>query len=270
VSLPLLGEFDSQAISLSYSMMQFASDLPMPGSADPASLVTVLPPRGFFADMHLGYAYSNAETNNYAVGAEKGFSVSLGSDLGAHELGSESTLQSFTAQVVGYVPLPWLAHHVLALSAAAGTSAGTYSKRGIFYTGGFFESSLVDAFRYGAMQGGFVLRGYRPAQFIGSQYNLFNAEYRFPLFYPDRGESTLPVFLRTVSGAVFADLGGAFQALNRSDPWDSYHLGVGAELWLDLVVGYEVGATLRLGHGQGTDSKAPPGGQTYLVAAATF
>jgi hypothetical protein len=270
VTLPLPGEFDSQAIGLSYSMMQFASDLPAPIQADPASLVTVLPPHGFFSDLHLGYTYSNAEMTTYGIGAEKGLTVALGSDLGAHELGSEFTLQSFTAQLVGYVPLPWGAHHVLALSAAGGTSAGTYSKRGVFYTGGFFESSLLDALRYGSMQGGFVLRGYRPAQFVGSQYNLYNAEYRFPLLYPDRGLSTLPVFMRTVSAVLFADFGGAFAAVNREDPWDSYHLGVGAELWLDLVFGYEVGLNVRLGHGQGTDSKAPHGGQTYLVMAATF
>ncbi len=196
--------------------------------------------------------------------------MALGADLAAHELGSEFTLQSFTAQLVGYVPLPWLAHHVLAVSAAGGLSGGTYPRRGLFFTGGFFETSLLDTLLYGTMQSGFVLRGYRPGQFIGSQYNLYNAEYRFPLLYLDRGVSTLPVFLRTLSGVVFADFGGAFSGLSRTDPWDSYHLAAGAELWLDLVTGYDINLNLRLGHGQGTDSKAPPGGRTYFVGAAVF
>ncbi|HMR79351.1 MAG TPA: hypothetical protein PKD61_29795, partial [Polyangiaceae bacterium] len=129
---------------------------------------------------------------------------------------------------------------------------------------------VLDAFTDGVLQSGFVLRGYEPAQFIGTHFNLLNTEYRLPLLYADRGISTLPVFLRTLSASIFADYGGAFNRIDLEDPFEDYHLGVGAELWVDLVLGYFAGVNLRLGHARGTDSEAPTGGQTYFVAASVF
>jgi outer membrane translocation and assembly module TamA len=77
------------------------------------------------------------------------------------------------------------------------------------------------------------------------------------------------VFLSTVSGAAFADFGGAFDDIDPDDPLRDYHLGVGGELRFDIVVGYFVGNTLRLGLAHGLDDEAP-GLQFYLVGAATF
>jgi hypothetical protein len=68
---------------------------------------------------------------------------------------------------------------------------------------------------------------------------------------------------------VFADFGGAFDQLDLDDPLDDYHLGVGAELWLDFVLGYTGGQALRLGIARGFDSEAP-GLMTYFVASANF
>ena len=72
-------------------------------------------------------------------------------------------------------------------------------------TGGFVDASAFDAYTTGVQQSGFVLRGYEPSQFKGTNYNLLNLEYRFPLLYVDRGISTLPGFLRTLSGVAFLD-----------------------------------------------------------------
>ena len=116
-----------------------------------------------------------------------------------------------------------------------------------------------------------MLRGYPALSFSGSQYHLFNAEYRFPILNLDRGLSTMPFFVHRVSGNVFADYGAAFNELDLNRWWTQFHLGVGAELWLDFTLGYVIGANLRLGHARGVaDPAAALGGQTYAVLAVPF
>jgi hypothetical protein len=273
------GEFDAQSMSLTYTAGEFDSKLPVGTRADPYSLVTVDPHRGFLGIVGLGYGYANADGSVYGLGAERGFTAGANLDFAGHATGSEDTLTSITARVTGYVPMPWLDHHVLALAASGGAAVGTYPRRGYFYTGGFVEDTqpawrtpfkIVDAFDNGTRTGAFLLRGYEPTQFIGTQFNLVNAEYRFPILYPDRGVLTLPVFLRSISGAAYADYGGAFNQLDLEDPLDSYHLGVGGELWFDLVLGYHVRGIVRIGHARGLDDEAPDGGQTYVVVGSVF
>jgi hypothetical protein len=45
---------------------------------------------------------------------------------------------------------------------------------------------------------------------------------------------------------------------------------VGAELWLDLFVGYYVYGNLRFGLAKGLDSEAPSGVQSYMVLSSAF
>lgn len=219
--------------------------------------------------MSLGYFYSNADGTVYGIGPERGFTLALGADFG-EETGSDDTLTSFTGRATGYLPMPWADHHVIAAALSGGAAVGTYPRRGLFFAGGFVDLPVLDAFTDGVYQSAFVLRGYQPAQFIGTQFNLLNAEYRFPILYADRGISTLPVFLRTISGSVFADYGGAFNQMDLEKPFDLYHLGVGAELWFDLVLGYYGRGNVRIGHARGTDSEAVSGGQTYVVVSSAF
>jgi hypothetical protein len=74
-----------------------------------------------------------------------------------------------------------------------------------------------------------------------------------------------------VSGNVFADYGGAFNELNLDHWGDQFHLGVGAELWLEFTLGYVIGASMRIGYARGiADAAAALGGQTYAVLAVPF
>ena len=161
-------------------------------------------------------------------------------------------------------------HHVLAASLSAGIAQGSYPGRGFYYTGGFADSAPQDIVVSNVRQSSFVLRGYEPGRFVGRQYQLGNLEYRFPLLYPERGLATLPLFFRTLSGAVFADYGGAFNEIDPADVLAGYHLGVGAELWLDLTFAYSVPLDLRLGAAKGFGEEAASGLQTYFVMAAAF
>jgi len=220
--------------------------------------------------LHFGYGYSNSESTNYAISRERGFEVSVGADLADRVLGSETSLVSFSATLTSYFSMPWLDHHVLALALSGGTGSGTYPRRGLFSIGGFDDLPVIDGFTSNLQQSAFRLRGYEASQFFGNDFNLLNVEYRFPIWYADRGISTLPAFLRTLSGTAFFDMGAAYDQLDLKDPLASYHQGVGAELWLELLFGYYVSGNLRLGVARGLSDDAPSGWQTYTVVSSAF
>jgi len=263
------GEFDGQSVSLSYTIANFSRDLPLGTRADPHSLVPITPDRGYLGVLHLGYSYSNAQGTAYGISGEKGFSIGIGLDEAAEALGSQSTLTAIGGVATAYQLMPWARHHVLALALSGGTSTGSYTRRGLYATGGFVDESLYDSYNSVIRQSAFVLRGYAPGQFIGTSYNLLNVEYRLPLIYADRGLSTLPVFLRTVSGVLFFDYGGAYSQIDHEKPFDQFHASIGAELWVDAITAYFIQTNLRLGVAKGLDDEAP-GTQTYAVIVAGF
>ncbi len=265
------GEFDGQSVSLSYSIANYTRDLPVGTRADPFSLVTIDPDRGYIATLHLGYGYSNAQGTTYGISAEHGFSIALGLDEAAHALASDSTLTAISGVASAYQLMPWAQHHVLALALSGGTSLGSYTRRGLFSTGGYLNQSLYDEYNSVTRQSAFVLRGYQPGQFVGTAYSLLNAEYRFPILYADRGISTLPIFLRTLTGVLFFDYGGAYDynSLGSQHPFNVFHGSLGGELWVDGVTSYFLENNLRLGyaHRLGKDF---PGHQLYAVLVAGF
>jgi hypothetical protein len=269
LSLGSPGDNESQYASLSYTVAEFAQRLPL-GLPDPYASLPREPHRGLLGLLHFGYGYSNSESTGYAISRERGFDISVGADLADRVLGSETSLVSFSATLTSYFSMPWLDHHVLALALSGGTGSGTYPRRGLFSIGGFDDLPVIDAFTSNLRQSAFRLRGYEAAQFFGNDFNLLNVEYRFPIWYADRGISTLPAFLRTVSGTAFFDMGAAYDRLDLKDPLASYHQGVGAELWLELLFGYYVSGNLRLGVARGLSDDAPGGWQTYTVVSSAF
>jgi outer membrane protein assembly factor BamA len=181
-----------------------------------------------------------------------------------------------------YLPMPWPGNHTLAVRGAGALAGGTYSRNGVYFVGGYdLENvSLVDAVTTGAFDGAFVVRGYPARSVVGRQYLLYNMEYRAPIFAPDRGISTLPVFFRRIDANLFLDYGGAF---NRLDLHATrlFHAGnlidspdmrasLGGELWLNVTLGYYLTTQLRLGYAHGFSQGAIEGGQLYFVAAGAF
>jgi hypothetical protein len=270
ISYDFPSQFDTQGISLSYTLAEWRHDLPAEPSLDPFAPLANEPQSGLIGVIQLQYGFSNARASGLAISNESGFSVSVGADFADPAWGSESTLTAFSARFAGYLEMPWLRHHVLALGLSGGTSTGTYARYGLYSTGGFADTPPFDSLVTSFPQSSFVLRGYLPGQFIGSNYNLLNLEYRLPIWYIDRGISTLPGFLRTLSGTLFLDWGGTYDRLDEDRPLDAFHVGVGAELWLNFVLEYQNTGNVRFGVARGLDSEAPPGLQTYFVAAATF
>jgi len=262
--------FDGQSYEISYSIARSDGDLPVGGDLDPYAQVGRDPVRGNIGVVRGSWSYSNAERYFGGVGPERGFTLGASVDVGDVYTASDYSLYAFGYNATGYLRMPWLQHHSVALHLAGATSTGDYPKRGLYFVGGFMETTVQDVINDTIFQGGFVLRGYEPASFIGSQYHLFNAEYRFPVTTVDRGVSTLPVFVQRLSGNLFLDYGGAFNKLDIEDYRDQFHTGVGAELLIDMQVGYYTFLNVRLGYAKGFGEFAVPGGQKYMVVAAPF
>jgi hypothetical protein len=263
------GDNEWQSASLTYTILQYAQTFPL-ASPDPYSARSYEPHRGMLGVVHLNYAYSNVESSSYAISAERGFQLNVGVDYADKVLGSETSLVSFVASATGYLLMPWARHQVLAVMLTGGTSGGSYPRLSPSSIGGYADVPLIDALRSNLRQTGYRLRGYLPNQFSGTDFNALNVEYRAPLWYPDRGVSTLPIFLRSLSAAAFFDYGGAYNQLDLRDPLQPFHAGVGGELWLDMYLGYFIYANLRLGFAKGLDETAPGGIQTYTVLSSAF
>jgi WD40-like Beta Propeller Repeat/Omp85 superfamily domain len=256
--------FDNQSFSVGYSAARIATDVAFPVNKFDPYETPARGVQGYTAFLHAGYNYSNAERYLHSVSPERGFSFDL--DVNVAHPAFASEFRGFTASsdLTGYIPMPWLQHHVLALHGGGGLGGGAYPGRSLFYVGGFTDLAVFDTIRTVAVQGGLVLRGYPPFILTGGSKLLMNAEYRFPILNLDRGLSTLPVFLNRISGNVFFDYGGAFDDFRTS----VFKVGAGAEAWFDLLLGYNLGFTFRLGYARGFSS----GGidKSYFVAAIPY
>jgi len=282
VSYPLRGNFDAHSLGLSYSAAYFKGDLPVGSKLDPYATITRDPPSGTINVVHVGYGYSNVVGSVETAGAARGVSLQLGVDLADTFTGSTYSLRSMSGSVTGYVPMPWPGHQTLAMRFAGAVSGGNYPRSGLYFVGGYdlANNSLPSTVFSGVYNGAFVLRGYPPRSYSGSSYVLQNVEYRLPIVRPDRGLSTLPIYLRRIDANLFWDYGGAFESFafdrvrffrNGSiiDAPD-LHTSVGAEVWFGLTLGYVMNAQLRLGYAYGFSPQAYPGGQPYVVFSSAF
>jgi outer membrane protein assembly factor BamA len=197
--------------------------------------------------VRFGWSFSNSRSSTRAISPEAGRSISTSVSLFHPVLGSEAFQVAFRYRWSEYILMPWRHHHVLALSLGGGISASD-SGGDVFYLGGYNEQDILTALIGQSYLGGTYLRGYPPGVIGGSQYHLLNAEYRFPLWAPERGISTLPVYLSHLWFALFCDVGGAFA---RDLDVDELLVGVGAEVLIRVVIGYQIPFTFRIGYARG-------------------
>jgi hypothetical protein len=275
------GEFTDQFFSLSYTFAGFRAELPQV-TLDPSSSVPTFPRGGVMSTVRANYSFTNVEGSLDAAGIIRGFSLRAGVEYAGPPTGSDFSLYALEGSATGYIPMPWPGRHTLALRTSGAIAGGTYANRGYYSVGGYDleNTSLIDMVTTGIYDGSFVLRGYAPNSVSGTTYVLQNIEYRFPIVKPDRGLSTLPLFLRRIDGNVFVDYGGAFNQLdlsaislftNRSiinSP--DLHTSAGAEVWFGMTLGYYFDAQFRLGYARGFSGKALPNGQLYFVASSAF
>jgi hypothetical protein len=263
IDIPFPREFDGQGVSVAYTAERVDAELPTGLAADPYAPVPSVPRRGTSSSLRLAYSFSNVEGSHYAIGRERGVAVRVAVDEAHRGLGSELEGTRAYARLQGYVLMPWLQHHVLALSGAVRASTG--NAFGGSSLGGYQSSDLLRDIIDRIDQSRETLRGYPSGRFRGRRMFLGQAEYRFPFWVVDRGVSTLPVFTRMLGAAFGVDAGGAF---NEFDPHafdKSIHYGFASELWVDMLLGYRISTRFVLGYAAGFGLGAYDGGTGYLV-----
>ncbi len=161
----------------------------------------------------------------------------------AEWLGSDLSLDKATLDARVYQRV-FGARDVLALRAGGGSTWGEPRFERSFAVGGYPDASLFDIVRTNDA----VLRGYPDNAFTGRRYATFNAEYRFPLFSPQRGWRSAPLFLRHFRGSVFFD---AANAWSGGFDVSEVKTAAGMALGLDSAIGFvlPLRAELSLAHG---------------------
>ncbi|VAX02596.1 hypothetical protein MNBD_GAMMA20-341 [hydrothermal vent metagenome] len=113
----------------------------------------------------------------------------------------------------------------------------------------------------------FPLRGYPQGLNIltGENMLLLNTEWRFPLHRTGRTLMSPPVGIQQLSGKVFYNIGAAGKEVYRQE---NRYSGAGVELEADVILGYILPLTLRVGFATGFD----PGGenQAYFSLERSF
>ncbi|MGE5244658.1 MAG: hypothetical protein ACM3SQ_10570 [Betaproteobacteria bacterium] len=216
------------------------------------------------AAIRAGWAVSTAHRFGYSISGERGVTIGATTELVRSALGASGDARAVTADARAYLP-GVRAHDVVALRVAGGWSAGDrLVRRGFNLGGGSGNLSPLDFGREAIS----LLRGFPVDTFAGTHVALVNADYRFPIAWPQRGVGTWPLFLRAVHGAVIADAGHAW---TRAFEWRDVKADAGAELALDIVAGYSLPLTVTAGAAWGRDgSGLVAGGAWYVRVGRAF
>jgi outer membrane protein assembly factor BamA len=178
----------------------------------------------------------------------------------APALGSEVSLGKVIADARAYTRV-FRADDALALHFAGGVTVGSPDFKRSFTVGGFPDGALFDVVGTNPA----VLRGYPDNAFVGRRFVDANVEYRFPLGHPQRGYRLLPVFVRHLHAAVFADVGHAWSGAFE---WGDLSPAAGAALGSDLVIGQALPVTFTVGLARGFAEKGET--RAYFLAGLAF
>jgi len=255
----------SDSIAAGYSLRWLGQAEPFGGALDPNDPGPRLPERGWLAQLRLGWSYSTVRRFVYDISPSEGAFLAANVAAAHPLLGSQFRSVSLSYVMQGYFRNPLWRLHVLALRYAGGVSEGDLGRRGVFSVGGFPTVSIVDTLTQYILVGGAALRGYPTGFRFGTQYHLAQAEYRFPIVRPQAGPATLPVYVNRLYGGVFLDVGDAFTG--RLD-LSTFVAGTGAELLVDVTLGYFLPFTLRIGVARGLSEGGVT--QSYFNLGAPF
>ncbi len=267
VSLPILrsNRFGAATLRFTYRYQRFNSVDEPAAPPDPDTQLLSRPEEGQLSGVALGISYGRVYGYRYSVSPERGRVLGVYLSYYDPHLGSDYQVLNVSWSWTEYLHMPWLAHHVLALRLAGGISRGTLYRRGVYTVGGLPGQDLLQALIDVAPVGGAYLRGYPSVAMWGDQYHLLNVEYRLPITWINWAPWTLPIYFRRLSAAVFTDVGAAFFGTMQRD---DVKVGLGAELLLEVVVGYYEPLTFRLGYAYGF--MEPGGHSTYFLFGVPF
>ena len=197
--------------------------------------------------LETAWTLGSARSYPYSVSPSEGGRLQLAWLHESKALGGDLSLDKLTVDARLYRRV-FGERDVLALRAGAGTTYGEESFERSFAVGGYPDASLLDIVRTNNA----VLRGYPDNAFTGRRYAAVNAEYRFPLFSPQRGWRSLPVFLRHFRGTVFFDAAHAWTGEFRAE---DVKTAAGASLGLESAVGFALPLSAELSVARGFDDQ---------------
>jgi WD40 repeat protein len=177
-----------------------------------------------------GWGFSSAKSFGYSISAEEGASLRAAVELSRTALGADADASAFIIDARAYVRA-FRRHGVVAARVAAAASTGDERTRRTFSAGGAGPQGGGFDFGVDAIA---LLRGFEASDLAGDRAAVINLDYRFPIAWPQRGAGTLPVLLRAIHGAVFADAGHAWTERFRAS---QMRRAIGAELSFDIVFG---------------------------------
>jgi hypothetical protein len=208
---------------------------------------------GFLSEASLLARYTDARRFVRSISPEEGRTAALVLGAASPELGSDYRLLRARASVAQYLRIPPTRHAVLAVNLAGGAADGTIGGRAPFEIGGASVPDPLTLVPGTSAPPSSQLRGYPVGALAGTGFVLGNLELRFPLVDTTTGRSTWPIFFRRLHGALFLDAGDAFD-LRGQVPLAGHDLSAeelrfsaGAELRVELVLGYYIRTDLRLG-----------------------
>jgi hypothetical protein len=222
---------------------------------------------GFRSMVSGSVAYDDTRRFVNSISRISGFQASVAAGVTSPVLGSDYDYAWGEVDWNGYLRVPGTRQWVLALHLAVGLSEGTFGGRYPFSLGGVpppdVAALLLSALGF-ATTGSQPnqLRGYPSGAFQGSHLAAGTFELRFPIAAPQWGYSTWPFFVRRISGSLFLDAGNAWVPIEGVPWWQRVHFGTGAELNVELVLGFYLPVVLRIGFGQGLGRLLAPGNPT--------
>ena len=190
--------------------------------------------------LRAGYVFGTSRGFGYSISNEEGFSASLSGEWTASWLGADGTSTALVADLRGYLRAG-PRHAVFAGRLAAAQGRGDDAVRRVFAAGGNGAGVPLLDFASDAVG---LMRGFESGDLFGRTAVVANLDYRLPFAWIERGPGTLPFFLRSLHGAVFADVGSAWEEKRSKDDWRA---SLGAELSADVVLGYSLPLTFSGG-----------------------
>jgi hypothetical protein len=213
--------------------------------------------RGTLQGGRAGLFFNSARTWELSVSPEQGVTAMLDYE----NLRGDASVQQTRADVRGYLGIPWTRSHVLAARVAGGTQSGDFIAQRDLRVGGAGAGELT------ALDiRNFPVRGYSTSTLRGTRAAIASLEYRMPIWNIDRGPAVWPLYFQRIFGDVFVDAGTAWPRGGERRTIAS----TGAEVSLDLFIGYS--APLRLRGGVAYLLREPAKGtvQPYLALESSF
>ncbi len=238
-----------------------------PAPPDP-NQVLPQPPLSDYRQVGVALRTSWQNSRGYAhlLGPVEGHEASASLRYDDTALGARFRALTLSWQARGYWKLPLGETPALTVRYAGGIRVTDNDRGSAYSLGGSPEQDLATAIIQSQRTSNTGrLRGYEARVVVGDRFHLVNVEYRQRLWLVERGLATIPVYLRRVHLAGFADAGVAYDG-DLGDADLKYSLG--GALRVDAVFGYFVPGSFELGYARGLADQGID--ETWLLLTTTF